>query len=295
MRLPVGRGGVNSLTSQALFRSNSLAASRAELDQLKSPVADVVREAGEIALGFARSGAKRWTKGDSSVVTEADVFIDGFLHEKLAALDPDIGWLSEETVDTPERLGRERVWIVDPIDGTRAFVEGVPVWVISVALVERGRPVFGAIFNPTKNEMFEAVEGGGAFLNGQAITASPRDLLAGAEIVGPRAMMEDLDGIGAQIARAPYVYALAYRMAGVAANRVDAAVASTRAKDWDIAAADIILQEAGAKLLEIDGEPPRYNLPSPVHRPLIAAAEPLNGAIRAALLLAAATPRSWAG
>ena len=108
-------------------------------------------------------------------------------------------------------------------------------------------------------------------------------------------MMEDLDGIGAEIARAPYVYALAYRIAGVAANRVDAAVASTRAKDWDIAAADLILQEAGGKLLEIDGELPRYNLPAPVHRPLIAATEPLNAAIRSALLLAGATPRSWAG
>jgi myo-inositol-1(or 4)-monophosphatase len=272
-----------------------LAASRAELEQLKVPVAAIIREAGEAALGFARAGAKRWTKGDNSVVTEADLFIDGFLHERLLALDADIGWLSEETVDTPERLNHERVWIVDPIDGTRAFVEGVPVWVISVALVEHGRPVFGMIYNPTKNEMFEAIEGGGAFLNGRPITASPRLLLEGAEIVGPRAMMEDLDGIGAAIARAPYVYALAYRLASVAANRVDAAVASTRAKDWDIAAADIIMREAGAVLLEIDGEPPRYNLPAPVHRPLIGAREPLNGAIRSALLLAGATPRSWAG
>lgn len=272
-----------------------MAASRAELDQLKSSLDGIIREAGEIALGFARSGAKRWTKGDTSVVTEADLFIDGFLRDKLGALDSGIGWLSEETADTPERLDRERVWIVDPIDGTRAFVEGVPVWVISVALVEQGRPVMGMIYNPTKNEMFEAIAGAGAFLNERQINASQRELLAGAEIIGPRSMMEDLDGIGAQIARAPYVYALAYRIAGVAANRVDAAVASTRAKDWDIAAADLILQEAGGKLLEIDGDLPRYNLPAPVHRPLIAATEPLNAAIRSALLLAGATPRSWAG
>ncbi len=271
-------------------------APRAEPDQFKPKVDSLIREAGDIALGFARSGAKRWTKGDTSIVTEADLFIDKFLREKLTALDDSVGWLSEETADTPERLDRERVWIVDPIDGTRAFVEGVPVWVISIALVENGRPVFGMIFNPTKNEMFEAVAGGGAFLNGAPIAASPRALLAGAEIVGPRTMMEDLDGIGAEIARAPYVYALAYRMAGVAAGRVDAAVASTRSKDWDIAAADLILQEAGGKLLELDGDLPRYNLPSPVHRPLIAASEPLNAAIRSALLLAGATtPRSWAG
>jgi len=272
-----------------------LALSGAELDQLMSPVAAIVREAGSIALGFAQNGAKRWVKGDNSVVTEADMFIDGFLREKLTALDGSIGWLSEETADTPDRLDHERVWIVDPIDGTRAFVEGVPVWVISVALVEKGRPVFGMIFNPTRDEMFHGRSGSGAFLNDSKLLVSARQMLSGAQIVGPRSMIDDLDGIGADISRAPYVYALAYRLANVAANRVDAAVASTRSKDWDIAAADLIIHEAGGKLLEIDGEPPLYNLPSPVHRPLIGAAEPLNAAIRAALLLAGATPRSWAG
>lgn len=272
-----------------------MALSGAELDQLMSPVAAIAREAGGIALDFARNGAKRWVKGDNSVVTEADMFIDGFLRERLTAIEPSFGWLSEETADTPDRLGHERVWIVDPIDGTRAFVEGVPVWVISIALVERGRPVLGMIFNPTRDEMFQARSGGGACLNGGKLVVSGRRMLAGAQIVGPRSMMDDLDGIGADISRAPYVYALAYRLANVAANRVDAAVASTRSKDWDIAAADLIIHEAGGKLLEIDGEPPRYNLPSPVHRPLIGAAEPLNAAIRAALLLAGASPRSWAG
>ena len=131
--------------------------------------------------------------------------------------------------------------------------------------------------------MFEAESGGGAVLNDAPIQASRRASAEGAELIGPRAMMDDLHGIGLKVQRAPYVYALAYRIAGVAAGRVDAAVASTRAKDWDIAAADLILQEAGGTLREIDGERPVYNLPAPVHRPLIGATEPLNGAIRAAL------------
>jgi myo-inositol-1(or 4)-monophosphatase len=267
---------------------------RDDLDQLRTAVRGIIREAGEIALGFARDGARRWVKGDTSIVTEADIRVDHFLQQRLMALDPTIGWLSEETVDTPDRLQRERIWIVDPIDGTRAFVEGVSVWVVSVALIEHGRPVLGTIYNPTRDELFEAVAGGGAFLNGERLAARRRTALDGAEIVGPRAMMDDLDGIGTKMARAPSVYALAYRLVLVAAGRVDAAVASTRAKDWDVAAADLILQEAGAKLLEIDGQLPVYNLAAPVHRPLIGASEPLNGIIREALVRAAERPQTWA-
>jgi myo-inositol-1(or 4)-monophosphatase len=255
-----------------------------------------MREAGSIALDFARDGAQRWTKGDASIVTEADIAVDRFLHEHLGALNPDIGWLSEETTDTPERLAHERVWVVDPIDGTRAFVEGVPVWVISVALVERGRPVLGMIFNPTRDEMFEAIVGEGARMNGEVLSATAQTSINGANVIGPRTMMEGLEGLGAcvGIARAPYVYALAYRIASVAAGRVDAALASTRAKDWDIAAADLILHEAGGELLEFDGTKPVYNRPSPVHQPLIAAPEVLNAALRAALTDAARQSNTWA-
>lgn len=266
------------------------------LHSLQAAVAEIVREAGDIALGFARDGAKRWTKGDSSIVTEADISVDRFLRPRLSELDSSIGWLSEETTDTPERLEHEHIWVVDPIDGTRAFVEGVPVWVVSIGLVERGRPVLGTIFNPTRDEMFEARAGGGATMNGEAIQASSHAEISGAQVIGPRTMMEGLEGTGActGVARAPYVYALAYRIASVAIARVDAALASTRAKDWDIAAADLIVQEAGGALLEFDGTPPLYNQPSPVHQPLIAAREPLNSALRAALSQAARQTNTWA-
>ncbi len=267
---------------------------RDQLVGFQTAVGAIIREAGDIALGFARDGAKRWVKGDTSIVTEADIRVDGFLRERLTDLDRDIGWLSEETVDTPDRLDRDKIWIVDPIDGTRAFVEGVPVWVISIALVEAGRPTLGIIYNPTRDELFTAIANDGAYLNGHVIRASERPSLTGAEIVGPRSMIEDLATVGIQVTRAPYVYALAYRMANVAARRVDAAVASTRSKDWDIAAADLILHESGGRLVELDGSTPSYNLPAPVHQPLIGATEPLNASIRAALSRAAERPQTWA-
>ena len=265
-----------------------------DLGDLGAKVAGLIREAGDIALDFAREGARKWTKGDASIVTEADIKVDSFLREKLLALNPTIGWLSEETADTPERLGFDRVWIVDPIDGTRAFVEGVPVWVISIALVEHGRPVYGIVFNPTRDELYEAYVGKGATLNGAPIRARAPVPLDGAEVVGPRAVMDDLDGSGVRLARASWVYALAYRLVSVAAGHVDAAIASTRAKDWDIAAADLIMHEAGATLVEIDGELPLYNQASPVHPVLVGAPEPLNGALRSALLKAARRPQTWA-
>lgn len=265
-----------------------------ELDALAPRVADIVRDAGQIALDVARDGAKKWIKGDSSIVTEADIKVDRFLAEKLGAIDPAIGWLSEETADTPHRLDRDLVWIVDPIDGTRAFVEGVPVWVVSVALVQKGRPVLGTIFNPTRDEMFEGRIGGGARLNGKIVTARPAVGVEEAEVVGPRAVMDDLESIGVRTARASWVYALAYRLVSVAAGHVDAAIASARAKDWDIAAADLIMNEAGAGLVDLSGRQPLYNQASPVHGALVGASEPLTENLRAALVRCCEQPRTWA-
>lgn len=245
-----------------------------------------VREAGALALGYFNGSAKQWRKDDASVVTEADIAVDHFLRPRLAAIEPAAGWLSEETADTPDRLGREAVWIVDPIDGTRAFVEGQTVWVIAVALVERGRPVMGLIFNPSREEMFAAERGRGATLNGRSLRAPSPPPIADATVLGPRGALNSLAELG--FARGEAVYALAYRLVAVAAGRADAALARARARDWDIAAADLILAESGAQLLDIDGRAPDYNRPEPVHRPLVAAREPLNGALRAGLARAAA-------
>lgn len=250
----------------------------------------VLREAGALARSYAEGGARQWRKADSSVVTEADIAVDRMLRERLSALEPTAAWLSEESADTPERLERRLVWVVDPIDGTRAFVAGVPSWVVSVALVEDGRAVLGGVFNPTQDEMFAARRGHGATLNGTSLTAPSAPALPAAKVDGPRRMVESLGRTGAVPSGS--IYALAYRLVSVAAGRLDAALAGAHAADWDIAAADIILAEAGVRLSTLDGAPPRYNRSEPFHGPLVAAREPLNGALRAALDAAAApSPR----
>jgi len=250
-------------------------------DRLAAGLDTIVREAGALARGFADDGARQWRKADRSIVTEADLAVDRLLRERLSALEPAAGWLSEETADTPARLEHRRVWIVDPIDGTRSFVEGIPDWVVSVALVEDGRTILGAVFNPTRGEMFAARRGGGATLNGAPLRVPAAASLEDARISGPRGIMDRLYRIG--IDRGEWIYALAYRLVSVAAGRIDAAIASANASDWDVAAADLVLHEAGAALSTLAGEPPRYNLPAPVHGPLVAAAAPLDEALRAAV------------
>jgi len=129
-------------------------------------VAAAARQAGEIALRYFRREPRHWTKDGNSPVTEADIASDRFLRQHLLEARPDYGWLSEETVDTPDRLGRRRVFIVDPIDGTRGFIEGSEDWCVSVAIVEDGVPRVGALAVPARGEWFEAHAGGGARLNG---------------------------------------------------------------------------------------------------------------------------------
>jgi myo-inositol-1(or 4)-monophosphatase len=146
---------------------------------------DAALEAGELALTFFGRDPETWFKGNKSPVSEADIAVDRFLGETLRAARPDYGWLSEETADDPIRLQHDRVFIVDPIDGTRAFLAGGDEWTVSVAVVDKGRPVAGAVYCPRRKEMFLAAKGGGASLNKDEITVSDRTETAGALLTGP--------------------------------------------------------------------------------------------------------------
>ncbi|RAI38147.1 inositol monophosphatase family protein, partial [Rhodoplanes roseus] len=165
---------------------------------LVEPLAQIMREAGALALAAIRNPIKSWYKGkgEDSPVSEIDLAVDRLLKERLGRLAPDAGWLSEETEDDPARLGCERLWVVDPIDGTRGLLAGKPDWTISVALVERERPVVAALLAPVTDEMFLAVQGGGATRNGspmtvaRAGTAAGAALLAGAHLAGPPRLLE---------------------------------------------------------------------------------------------------------
>ncbi|TMJ50766.1 MAG: 3'(2'),5'-bisphosphate nucleotidase CysQ [Alphaproteobacteria bacterium] len=168
---------------------------RAEPSALSAILVDAVREAGALALGMFGRELKTWTKNGTSPVCEADIAVDRLLRERLTAAAPDYGWRSEESGDDPARLAAKRVWIVDPIDGTRAYIRGMADWTIAAALVEAGRPVLGVIFAPPEAALYAAVAGRGARLNGTAIRASEGEKLDGARVAGPRRRLDQLAAI----------------------------------------------------------------------------------------------------
>jgi myo-inositol-1(or 4)-monophosphatase len=244
-------------------------------------------DAGALAMRFFRVGertsARVESKHGGSPVTEADFAVDDFLRTRLGGAFPGAALLTEEREDGPERLARSRLLIVDPIDGTRAFIAGDPRWAVSIALVEAGRPVAAIVHAPALGVTYAASRGGGARRNGALISVSTRTAIAGARVAGPKPIA---DAIGAEIG-APFILepkapSLAYRLCLVAGGLVDIGLASEKAHDWDIAAADLILEEAGARLVGLDGEGAIYNKRETRHGILLAAPLPLLGALVAA-------------
>ena len=227
---------------------------------------DRVRAAGKIALQFFCGNYKRWNKAGGSPVTEADLAIDTFLKNELRSRQPDYGWLSEESLDDPARLQAQRIFVVDPIDGTVAFMKGRPHFTICAAVVEDARAVAGVVFNPATDECFTAGLGQGAFLNGVAIHAGTRTEIAGCRLLGNKQVFDGWPPMHIE-----NVSSIAYRVALVAAARFDAMISLTTKRDWDLAAADIILSEASGRLVDGDGQPLAYNRPMAIQGATIAA------------------------
>lgn len=246
---------------------SELAPSRAE-DAAR--LAAAVQEAGAVALKFYKGPLKKWTKGEGdSPVTEADIAANELLHAHL--LRPGEGWLSEESENDPARLRARRVWVVDPIDGTRAFIAGREDWSISAALVEDGRPTVAAVFAPVTEEMFVATVGNGATRNDVAMTATSGSELAGAKLGGPKRIVDWLTQRHPNLVAMPRIHSLALRIVRVATGELDAAIAGGSGHDWDLAAADLLVHEAGGAITGLDGKPLIYNKPEPVHSMLVAA------------------------
>ncbi|MBO6755234.1 MAG: 3'(2'),5'-bisphosphate nucleotidase CysQ [Roseibium sp.] len=242
---------------------------------------EAARRAGDIALTFFGGDPKTWFKGNKSPVSEADMEVDGYLAEVLRLARPEYGWLSEESADTADRLGRDRVFIVDPIDGTRAFLAGGDEWTVSLSVVERGRPVVGVLFCPVREEMFLAARGGGARLNGEPIRGTGTTGISGASLSGPHSVVANQEVLASGFERTRNIRSLAYRLALVASGRVDVAVARAGPSDWDLAAADLLVQEAGGKLTDFAGNALTYNRETTRHPALIAAPVQLITAARA--------------
>lgn len=247
-------------------------------------LADAVREAGELGLSLARKkDLRHWTKPDGSHVTEGDLAINALLEERIRQSRPDDGWLSEETPDQPEaRMGRERLWIIDPIDGTRAFMEGRTDWCVAAALAVGGRPVLAAVYCPLRQEFYDAAAGEGASLNGQRLDMPDPAALEGARIAGNRKALAGLAHLG--IAGDPSgALPLQLRLAAVAAGRLDGAVSVGKRNDWDLAAGELLVAEAGGTVSGSSGEGYIYNRAAPWQQGLVAAGAKRHAALIEAL------------
>ena len=223
------------------------------------------REAGALALSAREAGLKIWSKEGGSPVTDADLAVDALLKDRLRAARPDYGWLSEETVDDPARLTTQRQFLVDPIDGTQAFLKGKPWFAVSIAVVEDGRPIAGVVHAPALDETYVATLGGGASLNGAAIAPSDTEDLEDAAMLGDaRMFVHPSWPTPWPPMRVESRNSIAYRLCLVAAGAFDAAVALSSKNEWDLAAADLICAEAGAVLTDHLGRTFAYNRPIPL-------------------------------
>ena len=223
------------------------------------------REAGALALSARAEGLKVWSKDGGSPVTDADLAVDALLKDRLGAARPGYGWLSEETADAPDRLVTPRQFVVDPIDGTVAFIKNKPWFAVSIAVVENGRPVAGVVHAPALDETYAAILGGGATLNGAAVSPSDTDDLEDAAMLGDAKMFaHPVWATPWPPMRVESRNSIAYRLCLVAAGAFDAAVALSPKNEWDLAAADLICAEAGAVLSDHRGRAFTYNRANPL-------------------------------
>ncbi|HEY0236221.1 MAG TPA: 3'(2'),5'-bisphosphate nucleotidase CysQ [Afipia sp.] len=232
---------------------------------------DTVREAGALALKMFRTDLKTWTKGASSPVSEADIAVNDLIEARLRTATPDHGWLSEESPLDSSRRDKKLIWIVDPIDGTRAFLAGQDDWSVSVALVDDGLPILGAVFAPVTAELYFAARDAGTTLNGAVVRASKGDTLDLARVAGPKAIVGRLQRVGENMTIHPRIGSLALRLCRVANGQLDVACAGGRSQDWDLAAATLIVQEAGGDMTEINGDRLVFNRSDIAHGLLLAA------------------------
>ena len=232
---------------------------------------ETVREAGLLAKSLFRTELKNWIKGKSSPVSEADIAVNELLERRLREASPGYGWLSEESADDQSRVGRKYTWIVDPIDGTRSYLAGRDDWCVCAALVEDASPVLAAVYAPASEEFFFAARGKGTLLNDRRVLASPGDDLDFSRMAGPKPLVERLNPSPDDISLHPRIGSLALRLCRVAHGALDAAFAGGQSRDWDLAAANLIVQEANGRMTALSGDAISYNRRDVVHGVLVAA------------------------
>ena len=259
------------------WRLPDASALNAELDADLALISEVAREAGELSMQWLKKGARSWEKSPNNPVTEADIACNDLILRRLRPARPDYGWLSEETRDNAKDRSQKRVFVVDPIDGTKAFVNGETGFCVSIAIVEDGAPIAGAVYNPNFDELVSARVGGGTHLNGVRVEMTDVDSLACSMIGQPDVFARgnahywpDLRLIDA------IPNAMAWRMSLVAAGRWDATVALNEKSDWDLAAAVLLIQEAGGVATDRHGRAFVFNGESVIQKGAIAAGAGLH-------------------
>lgn len=240
-------------------------------------VVSACQEAASLAYSQWRDGAattsRVWEKTKGHPVCDADIAVDALLKQRLSVILPDAGWLSEETADNTDRLSRRMLWCVDPIDGTRDYIRGRSGWCVSVALVADGHPVLAVMAAPATGQFWMAQAGKGVTCNGKRLTASQRR-----EFVGARVPADDLPKIDHDLVMVPKPNSIAMRMAMVACDRADLVATLRWGNEWDVAAAHLVAQEAGAVVTDATGRPLLYNKPRPADFGLICCAAGIHGA-----------------
>jgi myo-inositol-1(or 4)-monophosphatase len=230
---------------------------------------DAAHQAGDLILNFYKSSYEIRNKGFHNPVTSADNASDTFLKDTLRDKFPDYGWLSEETLDSSDRLNKQRVWVVDPLDGTKEFIEGVAHFVVSIALVEDNDPVLGVLYNPVSKETFSAVKDSGAKLNGQPIQCSEVEKTKNMIILNSRS--ETRHGLWNKYQSAfkelRAIGSVAYKIGLTAAGKADIFASLRPKNEWDICAGHCIVREAGGDLLTLKGETIKYNQKKTIIKP----------------------------
>ncbi len=230
-----------------------------ELKQAFEVLCEAAKNASKALLEIVENGFEKSFKANDDPVTTGDLTVNTILQEKLFEAFPEIGWLSEETRDNPERLTKDLVWIVDPIDGTKEFVQGIPEYAISVALVKNGEPVIGLVLNPLRDELYTAIKGMGAFLNGEPKTVAEK---SADKTVLLASRSETKRGEWEQFKESAEIIptgSIAYKLALVAAGKADGTFSLGNKNEWDIAAGHLLIEEAGGKVSDQYGQGFKYN------------------------------------
>jgi myo-inositol-1(or 4)-monophosphatase len=233
-------------------------------------------EAGKIIMALYGKDYRIEQKSKNNPVTAADLEANRKIHEIILGRYPEDGWLSEENKDNPKRLAVSRVWVIDPIDGTKEFIEGIPQFAVSIALVEDGRAVVGVVYNPVEEEFYRAAKGAGATLNGRSIRVSSREKAEGASLLTSRSEPRGKFESFAAICRLKAVGSIAYRLALIAAGRGDGTLTFRSIHEWDICAGVVMVEEAGGLVMNGSGKRMMFNQKDAVCHGMIASNEVLT-------------------